>query len=66
MIFSNTIENTTEIKFINGKYVPVPLGVPLKPDVIIEWSSGTEWYYQIPLMIQLKSDLLLSGMFKYH
>ena len=59
MIFSNTIENTTEIWFIIEKYVPIPLGVALKPDFTIEWSYGTEWYSQIPLTIPLKSDLLL-------
>ena len=66
MIFSNTIKNTTEIWFIIEKYVPIPLGVPLKPDFIIEWFSGIECYSQIPLTIPLKSDLLLNGMFKYH
>ena len=65
MVFSTTIENTTEIWFIIEKYVLITLGVPLKPDFITEWSNGTEWYSQIPLKIPLKFDLLLSSMFKY-
>ena len=42
MVFSDTIENNTEIWFIVEEHVPIPLRVPLKPDFIIEWSSGTE------------------------
>ena len=54
MILSNTIESTIEIWFIIEQSVPLPLRVPLKPDLFIEWSSCTEWYSQIPLTIPLK------------
>jgi len=29
------------------------LKVPLKPDFIIEWSSGTERYYELPFRVPL-------------
>ena len=54
MILSNTIENTTEIWLIIEQSVPLPLRVPMKPDLIIKWSSGTEWYSQMPLTVPLK------------
>ena len=36
LVFSNVIESTTEVWFIIEQYVPIPLRVPLKPDVITE------------------------------
>ena len=39
MVFSNTIENTTEVTFIVAQYVEIPLREQLKQDFIIECSD---------------------------
>ena len=39
MVFSNTIENTTEVTFIVAQYVQIPLREQLKQNVITEWSD---------------------------
>ena len=49
MVFSNTIENTTEVWFIVKNYVHIPLRVSLKIMVL----NGIEWYYNLPLRIPL-------------
>ena len=39
MVFSNIIDNTTEVTFVVAQYVQIPLREQLKHDCIIEWSD---------------------------
>ena len=62
MVFSNTIENTTELSFIVAQYAQIPLREQLKQDFIIEWSDlllKGMFHVPIPLRVPLNPDFII-------